>query len=69
MKFLKITMKKIIKKIQKNLELFCITWYKSIKRKQEFVIGIKEISVKKGKLRYTLLILETKTGKTKINLG
>lgn len=62
-------MKRIIKKIQKGLEFFCIAWYKSIKRKQEFVMGIKEISVKKGKCRYTLLILETKTGQTKINLG
>lgn len=60
---------RIIKLIKKKLDLFCIKWYKSIRRKQEFILKVKEINVKKGKRRYTLLIIETKQGNIRINLG
>ena len=43
--------------------------YKKLRRRKSFIQSIREIHVKKGNIRYTLLILETTFGKMKWNLG
>lgn len=41
-----------------------------LKRMQEnFILNTKQINVKKGKRKYTLLVMETKDGQVKFNLG
>jgi len=44
-------------------------FYQFIRVKESFVLKTKEVSVKKGKRRYTLLVIETVDGNVKFNLG
>ena len=40
-----------------------------IRKERPFVTHVKQINVKKGKRKYTLLILNTLKGEIKVNLG
>ncbi len=74
-------MKKIIAKIQSKIDTYVIKRFQSIAPKQlvinlyraiaqkELLIEEREINVKKGKRRYTLLILKDKNLETVYNLG
>lgn len=44
-------------------------YYQSVRKKKQFILETKEIRVKKGKRRYTLVVCETKEGKIRFNLG
>lgn len=43
--------------------------YKAVRRKQDFVLATEEIRVKKGKIRYTIVMAETQKGKITLNIG
>ena len=43
--------------------------YKGLRRKEEFLLSTKVITIKKGTRRYDLVFIETVDGKIRINLG
>jgi len=43
--------------------------YRNIRRKHSFILNQTIIPVKKGKIRYTLVFIETTEGKIRLNLG
>lgn len=44
-------------------------FYQLIRRGQFTLHEIKEVNVKKGKCRYTLLFIETRDGNVRLNMG
>ena len=74
-------MKKLLKRFRKLFDGYVIKRFQSIAPKwliidmykkiarNELLIDIKKIRVKKGAVRYTLLICKDKNLKTKFNLG
>jgi len=53
----------------KRFNAFIEFHYWRLKRKHEFLLTYKEIRVKKGKIKYTLLIFDCPNGKLRFNLG
>ncbi len=43
--------------------------YRKVRSRQDFVQSIHDVNVKKGKRRYTLMVVETGSGSFKFNLG
>ncbi len=60
---------KIYRKLIAIYENYLFHNYKKLRRRKSFIQSINEIHVKKGNIRYTLLILETSFGKMKWNIG
>jgi len=54
---------------RKRLNRWIIKTYQQQVRKTEFLMGAKEVRVKKGKIRYTCLYFMTPKGQVRINLG
>jgi len=44
-------------------------YYKTVRRKNKFILETKEIRVKKGKRKYTIVVCETPEGQVRFNLG
>ena len=58
-----------MKRLRKLFEKWIRKQYQKIRCKEGFLITSKEVNVKKGKRRYTILIFETNQQKVRINLG
>jgi len=58
-----------MKKLRIIYEDFIRKQYQKIRRKEPYLHSYQDIQVKKGKIKYTLLILETVDGQMQINLG
>jgi hypothetical protein len=56
-----------LRKLIDEKELFAFT--KLFTRRQSFVREVRQVNVKKGTRRYTLLFVTTKDGTTRFNLG
>ena len=55
--------------IQKKIDRWAERRYQEIVRKEEFILGFKAVTVKKGKIKYTLLFFQTPKGQVRFNLG
>ncbi len=62
-------MKKLKERIIKRYESIIKKLYQRIRQKEEFLLSTKEVIVKKGKKRYTLLFFESVASFIRINLG